>query len=283
MQHTIGTASIVVAVDGSPQSQHAVRWAAHQADLEHRCLVVVGYAEDDGHLPAVLADATALAASGRDALEIQALAAGADPRRLLVDLSERASLVVLGSRGGGGLRSMYLGSVASVVCAQAACPVMLCRAPRAAPDRGAVLVGTDHGPEARPVLEVAFDQAALRGGSLTVAHRLWEAAAARAGMGDPSTAETDAGTREKQRLLLSDVVAGLAEAYPEVSVVLRDAADLAAAVAAGRTDQWDLLVAPRHAVGAPDSLASGAFATSVLEHGPTSVVLVPEAPPAFAT
>jgi len=49
----------------------------------------------------------------------------ADPRQLLLQLAERASIVVMGSRGRGAFRSLLLGSVTSGVAGRARCPVVV--------------------------------------------------------------------------------------------------------------------------------------------------------------
>lgn len=45
----------------------------------------------------------------------------------LLDAAEQADLLVVGSRGRGGFRSMILGSVAHAVSAHASCPVAVVR------------------------------------------------------------------------------------------------------------------------------------------------------------
>src|SRR6478609_2472146 len=96
MNEQIEPRSIVVAVDGSEHADRALRWAAEQAALEHRPLAVVAVGDDSG---AMTEEGVATARRLHPGLEPRALALTGDPREVLLDLSERAGLLVLGSRG----------------------------------------------------------------------------------------------------------------------------------------------------------------------------------------
>jgi nucleotide-binding universal stress UspA family protein len=47
------------------------------------------------------------------------------PAKALIDESEKADLIVVGSRGGGGFGALFLGSVSSQVVHHAKCPVVV--------------------------------------------------------------------------------------------------------------------------------------------------------------
>lgn len=53
-----------------------------------------------------------------------------DPREVLIDLSAKAAMIVLGSRGRGPVRSLLLGSVSVAVSQHARCPVSVHSAAR---------------------------------------------------------------------------------------------------------------------------------------------------------
>jgi nucleotide-binding universal stress UspA family protein len=298
-QPRIVPGSIVVAVDGSKHAARAVQWAAEQADLEHRSLVVL-HAAGEGDvrsaawagvdvrrssaLPdilhsarAVVDDAVELAHSIRPGLTIEALPLIGDPRQVLVDVSPRAHLIVMGSRGRGVFRSMFLGSVSAAVSRHAACPVAVCRPIPTDVVTHGVVVGADGAPESQPVLELAFQQASFRGLQLTVLHCFWDVAAAVSGVHHEPV---DAGPQEDLRLLLSEAVAGLSEKYPDVQVNLRLAHGLVDEALATLSEQWSVVVVGRHPVRSISRLLTGSLATAVLERANSTVVIVPEPEPA---
>ena len=134
---------IVVGVDGSDGSKNALRWAARQAELTGATLEVVTGWESPafyGWAPAIPDDID-FGNYAERALE-QALdeVFGADrPARLetrvvsghpalaLVEASEGAELLVVGSRGYGGFADALLGSVSTYCVHHAHCPVTVIR------------------------------------------------------------------------------------------------------------------------------------------------------------
>ena len=133
---------VAVGVDGSPASLKAMRWAADEADTRHAELVVV-HAWDypyrmtaEGVAPgADLARVDAAILTDRAVEEARDMMAGSVSARLvegsavqaLLDAGETADLLVVGSRGRGGFRTMVLGSVAHVVAGHSPCPVVVVR------------------------------------------------------------------------------------------------------------------------------------------------------------
>ena len=96
--------------------------------------------------------------------------ASQDPREQLLELSKRAALVVVGSRGRGKVRSLLLGSVGVALVRHSACPVVIHRPWNPGMVRNGIVVGADGSEESRSVLEFAYQQAALRNLPLTVLH-----------------------------------------------------------------------------------------------------------------
>lgn len=269
---------ILVAVDGSAHASRAAGWAAEQALVEHRPLVVVTVGDDPDAGTADLA-ADDLRRQ-HPALEVRALRLPGDPREVLVGLSEHAHLLVLGSRGRGALKSMLLGSVGAALSAHAHCPVVVCR-PGVADRAGAgVVVGADGTPESVPVIEFAYRQAALRGLSLTVLHCFWDAVAAVAEFRQSRGEPADAPELEDLRVLLAASVAGLAEQYPDVPVTLTLKHGLVDEALGSRDAGWDLIVVGRHPMSSLSRVLTGSIATTVVERARTTVAVVPQSAPA---
>ncbi|GAA1537570.1 universal stress protein [Nocardioides humi] len=278
MSTTIPAGSIVVAADGSKHAARALDWAAEQAALEDRALVVV--TADEGDVLRINAAAVRQAEELAPAVDVVGLTAPGDPRGVLIELSRDAHLLVLGSRGRGAMRSILLGSVSAAVSRLALCPVVVCRP--GAHDQGTrgkgVLVGVDGTESSLAVLEFAFGQAALRGQELTVVHVVWDVVAAVAGLRNVRVEDVDLGPEDEAHLLLAESVAGFAEKYPDVPLTLRVTHGLVDDVLGGRTAGWDLVVVGRHPLDTVGRLVTGSIATAVVERARTTVAVVPEQP-----
>jgi nucleotide-binding universal stress UspA family protein len=138
---------IVVGVDGSPASRTALEWAGDEAVRHGSELVVLTawlpvpppLAGTSSTLPTHgLTDAgeTAkqlLMAAIRDVLGedppvlVQPQVKEGSAAKLLIDFSEDADLLVVGSSGHGGFAGMLLGSVSQHVTAHAKCTVVVVR------------------------------------------------------------------------------------------------------------------------------------------------------------
>ena len=131
---------IVVGVDGSASSQQALRWAARQARLTGEGLHAVSVwdyptgalvLEDIdwfGITSKTLDDAMTTSLDPEDADRVQRSVLRGYPVRVLLDAAADADLLVVGSRGRGGMVGMLLGSVSQNVVVNARCPVVVVRA-----------------------------------------------------------------------------------------------------------------------------------------------------------
>lgn len=264
--------SVVVAVDGSAGADEALDWAVRQASGERRRLVVFTAGSDAAE---VATSAVERVRRSDPEVRVTRATSGDDPRTALVEISARAHLLVLGSRGRGSVRSLLLGSVGAAVAAQALCPVVICRPGHGRPGRG-VLVGADATRESLPVIEFAFRQASLRGLPLTVVHSFWDAAAAVAQYRRSRGEEVEDPALDDLEASLSASVAGFGEKFPDVPVTLTLRYGLADEALSRREESWDLIVVGRHPMTTLLRTLTGSIATTVVERANTAVAVVPE-------
>lgn len=274
MTEPIDPGNIVVAVDGSDHAERAVHWAADQASLERRPLLVVTVGEDNR---SIADGAAALARGLHPELRVETLPTTGDPRRVLIELSSQARLLVIGSRGRGTLKSMLLGSVSAAVSAQAACPTVICRPAAGNEDSRGVVVGADGTAESLPVIEFAYQQASLRRLPLTVLHCFWDAVAAVARLRESSGGVPGDSDVEDLRAVLAQSVAGFTEKYPDVSVTLSLKHGFVDEALSPRGEAWDLIVVGRHPMNSISRVLVGSMATAVIERAQSTVAVVPEA------
>jgi nucleotide-binding universal stress UspA family protein len=192
-------AEILVGVDGSAASMHALDWAAAEARTRGRTLHVVcsytlpsftaasldgGYAALDD--TAIQQGARAVLSEARQraqapGLEVVTTVATGDAAAVLVEMSRDASLAVVGTRGKGGFADRLLGTVSSTLPAHAYCPTVV--VPLRDQRRGGVvpadestpvvrpvrrmIVGVDGSPQADLALRHAIDEAEAWGAELT--------------------------------------------------------------------------------------------------------------------
>lgn len=135
-----GKKLVVVGVDGSPDSEKAVRWAVDFADRTDTDLLLVtawqwpsSYGapvwlpdfRPDEEARAVVEKAQAGAGRARGRVEVAVGEGRAG--RVLVARSEYAEALVIGSRGHGAVAETLLGSVSAYCVRHAHCPVVVVR------------------------------------------------------------------------------------------------------------------------------------------------------------
>ncbi len=226
------TEQIVVGVDGSASAVHAARWASLEAVRRSAVLRLVHIRQMPLLLPAQDMYAEELSAKGREwlaAARASAQEAAPDvrvvtelgsgqPARELVEETEHAALVVVGSRGLGGFRSLLLGSVANALAAHAHCPVVVLRASTVGappPSDGPVVVGVDGG-GATEALEFAVAAATANGVPVVLVHT-WTYEGLLAAGRLPADIDWD-GIAAARRRSFDEELAAVRERYPEVEV-----------------------------------------------------------------
>ncbi|HTW17226.1 MAG TPA: universal stress protein [Nocardioides sp.] len=284
--------TVVVGVDGSEGAARAVRWAATEADLTRRPLVLVhawtlqgGTWLDQAGIDhrevakAIKADAEQLVRTVRDEvlavrphLTVHELVVQADAREAFEELSRTASMVVVGSRGRGPVRSLLLGSVSVAVSRQSHCPVVVVR-PGIEQATGGILVGVDGTPASQPALELAFREASLRELPLTVVHCFWDAQVAT--LPAHQVPDDAMAAYADLELMVAASMSGLREKYPDVQVervLWRGLVDEALVAASGGRD---LTVVGLRRTNGLRSLIRVPVAPAVVERADGAVAVVP--------
>lgn len=287
--------SVVVGIDAARSSTRALDWAVDRAALDHRDLVLLhgtgrptveavpgtGVGSPDPFElyddlvsagRAILHRATTRVVLRQPGLSVHSVVLTADPGQALVEVSERATMVVVGSRGRGHLLSLVLGSVSEDVAGRAACPVVVLRPQFEERPRSGVLVGTDGESASTSVLDFAFHEAWLRDVPLTVVHTIWDPVASTTPA--HTVAGVEPGTTAVRRRLAA-AVAPLAERYPEVRVRLELGRGVPSECLLTEADHQDLVVVGHHHRHGFDRLMHGSVALAVLEHASTPVAIVP--------
>lgn len=295
---------ILVGVDGSAASLHALDWAAQEAVIRGLGLrLVCGYA-----LPSF---AAASLDGGYAALDDSAIRAGAeavvadaaehvanagvpvtshvtvgDAAAVLIDESARVTLAVVGTRGGGGFAERLLGTVSSALPAHAQCPTVVVPTRRKA--KGAppeeeplavrpvrrVVVGLDGSPQAELALRWAIREAKLWNAELVAVTGVPVTA------GSGTLAWLPAAVDHEQVLedvataldVLIDRVAAEEPGAPEIRRTVRDGTG--AQLLTEASGDTDLVVVGSRGRGGFAGLLLGSTSQAVLHHAQCPVMIV---------
>jgi nucleotide-binding universal stress UspA family protein len=235
-------ANLVVGVDGSPASDAAVRWAAHEAMMRVLPIKLISVVAPTLVRSAMAPNHTITQAEELQARQILKQArrsiedvAGEKPPDIhtervyagvvptLVHASNDAQMVVVGSNQRAFDRGM-LGPVIAGLLHHAGCPVAVVpdpeSGPHGIPDDAAVLVGIDGSTASEAVAALAFDEASRRAVPL-VALQAWSDVGVFPILGmNPRT------YRDQAAELLGERLAGWQERYPDVEVRRRLVCDV---------------------------------------------------------
>ncbi|MGV9699679.1 universal stress protein [Streptomyces sp. NPDC003470] len=170
---------VVVGVDGSATSLTAVEAAAAAAVRRGAQLRVVHadrpvkprYMVPDPALGVLVHEAAAHAYRVASEVVVTKAVVTGDPVHVLEAESRSADLIVVGSRGKGGVTGLLLGSTPTALAAHSHCPVMTVREEhRPTADAGPVVLGVDGSPDSDRAVDVALAEAAQRRTELVVVH-----------------------------------------------------------------------------------------------------------------
>jgi nucleotide-binding universal stress UspA family protein len=232
--------TVVVGIDHSEPAEAAVHYAADLAERRRLRLRVVHAFEATQHnVRAAMGWTPELEEALRDSAErlmAQTLRGVAtlhpdldvtvrlDPGPAipaLLEESEQAETLVLGSRGAGGFAGLTVGSTTLQVAAHARCPVVAIRtAEKASPTGHGVVVGVDGSELSESAVEYALRTASAFAEPLVALH-VWNPPTL-LGLGGALPAVRDPRVVEQEeRLVLAESLAGWAEKYPDVPVEAR--------------------------------------------------------------
>jgi nucleotide-binding universal stress UspA family protein len=189
-----GNRPVLVGYDGSPGAEGALCWGAEEAQLRDLPLVICHawhwpypfhplarqvLEQVEGVGAAVLESGVRRTAELAGDLQVRTHQAEGTAAAVVLDAAREAELVVLGSRGHGGFEELQAGSAAVQVPAHSERPVIVVRPtlPPMRRDGVRVVVGVDGSPASQAALAFAFDEAELRGGSVTALCAWWDTAA----------------------------------------------------------------------------------------------------------
>ncbi|MFF9165205.1 universal stress protein [Streptomyces longwoodensis] len=284
-----GRRPIVVGVDPDPSKRLAIAWAADEADrralplrLVHARGALLGRYRSEEARPAreqwsqaletagerVLREAVAFVESRQPSVEVSASLADGEPAWVLREEAQSASMAVVGSWHLSTGRELFSSaSVALPLVAHAPCPVAVVPEPEHATQQPAYfVVGIDGSPHSTAAVNVAFEEAALRGAALRALYA-WHSPLL-------GVLDEDAARRECRRVL-SETVAGRTATHPDVELheevvrghpvrVLTEASEHALGLVVGTRGQ-----------GGFTGMLLGSVSQGVLHHARCPVITVP--------
>jgi nucleotide-binding universal stress UspA family protein len=286
---------IVAGTDGSDQSLRAVEWAAREAGLRGATLRIMSvpallprmpWRKAPEGTPETVADMIikshehALAwAAGRAAevapdLTVETALLPGQPAPALAEAAGGASMLVVGSRGGGGFAALLLGSVSRYVATRAECPIVVVREDNMAVHREIVVGVRDL--DQPSAIGFAFEEASLRKARLRAVHAWqWFLPEMRLTGTERPGADAEEITPDMAEWL-AGVLSFWREKYPEVDVIEDVVHASPARVLAGSSARADLIVLGRNTDGDSPRPGADPVLHAVLNHAHGPVLIVPE-------
>ncbi|MET8765631.1 universal stress protein [Streptomyces sp. NPDC004658] len=295
--------TVTVGLDDSPESRGAAEWAAREALLRGLPLKIVHVQEPTpryvARTPLLDLDsyrhwAEQLARESADGIRLRHPGIEVTTEQLtgtvadvLCEAAGYAELLVLGSRGLGGLGGFVVGSVSLGVVARAERPVVLVRAgeqaadehrmdpagvPSAAAPFRPVVLGLDVGEPDDTLLEFALDAAARRKAALRAVQAWPEPPTSFHGF--PTDAAFHDSLARGQASLLGKVLRPWREKFPEVDVIEASRCGSAAQVLVNDSRDASLVVVGRRIRTGPFGARIGHVTHSALHHIAAPVAVV---------
>lgn len=303
------THHVTAGVDGSPESVSAAEWAVEEARLRGVPLRLVHVAEQpltlvvaalaikakdsdgtDSSDPvgdAILRETARLLRERHPDIEITTRKRSGRTPAALASEADEAGMLVLGSRGLGGVAGFLIGSVGTATIGATTRPVVLVRAaspgeqdpvtaaprPSSGPgtaDQGDVVVAVDIHDPADETLVFAFDEAARRGCTVRAVHG-WRLPRV---LGLAVDAESRLDLEREITRTLRDLLLPWRQRYPSVKVVEEARTGSPAHSVLAASAQAALVVVGRRVRRSPVGGHIGSVAHAVLHHSTTPVAVI---------
>lgn len=288
--------AVVVGVDGTSASRAALVWATEEAGRRGIPLrivhglgmpVVIGAygasgraAIDDlreaGH--GLLTESAEYVRRARPEVEATTVLAPEDAPAVLLNEAQGDDVIVVGSRGLGGVRAIMLGSVGVRASSHAPCPVVVVPDMEEPPlPRGRVVVGVDGSKSSRRALRFALHQALVGGAEIVVVNsrQVSPPTGSSDSTADARALHEETFDRQSEEViagLLADVVDDRTELL-EISAVRTQANPVDALLEAAT--EADVLVVGSRGRGGVRGLVMGSVSQGVLRGAPVPVAVLP--------
>lgn len=292
--------SVVVAIDGSPASDAALIWAAGEANSRREPLLIftacppLEIPPSSAHETAadrlmssvldaarmrrkeyedIVAHASSRVHKDYPSLVIRTEVFEGDPRTAIELYESLASMLVLGSRGLGSVRTVLLGSVSFWATRHLSIPTVIVRPSdderMSVPRRIAVGISAESNSEI--TLRQAFSMAARRGCPLTIANAAWDSQASGSGW----ERLPDDQVEPRRFRAVTELVAQIAPDYPDVVYQVVFARGQVDRFLASLGHTHSALVIGRRKSTLMDYVGLGTLASSVVEHAVGATVIIP--------
>jgi nucleotide-binding universal stress UspA family protein len=267
---------IIAGYDGSAGSDEALRWAAREAWVRGTALTIcLAWPAADLRL---LGDwgahdrarqlggeilARGVAGAVPDLTDVRTVLAEGSPARVLCDRSSTAEMVVVGSRGHGGLADSRLGSVSWQVACHGQGRIVVIRGRWRPVNQvpGLVVAGVDGSPASRDALTFAFEEAALRDVPLVAVCALTDAPGK---LGGAARMEED----------FSRLMTLREKEHPEVTVLRQVSFGTPRSALLTAAAEAQILVVGARGLGGLEGMSLGSVAGTLVHHSPCPVAVV---------